>query len=123
MITSLPIAKKLLMATLAVAALTLSACADKEAATTEADTTADAQTAIEQEATGVSDVEQGTKSVNSTVTADDASVNGSVSAEAEADDNKATVDQLGTEEGTEANTIDDSEILDGSETQEHVSSY
>lgn len=121
MITSLPIAKKLLMATLAVAALTLSACADKEAATTDADTTADAQTAIEQEATGVSDVEQGTKSVNSTVTADDASVNGSVSAEA--DDNKATVDQLGTEEGTEANTIDDSEILDGSETQEHVSSY
>ncbi|MBU5616767.1 hypothetical protein KPY62_06605 [Psychrobacter sp. TAE2020] len=121
MITSLPIAKKLLMTALAVAALTLSACADKEAATGEADITADAQTAIEQEATGVSDVEQGTKAVNSTVTVDDPSVNGSASAEA--DDNKATVDELGTEDGIEGNTIDDSEVLEGSETQEHVSTY
>lgn len=85
--------KKWLFSSLAVAALALGACSDKGAATTEDDPTLDAQTQVEQEATGVDDAVQ----VN-----DDVAV-------ATADDDVAVA------------TADDSEVLDGSESEEHIS--
>ena len=121
MITQLSIVKKLLMTSLAVAALTLSACADKDAMTTEGDATGDAQTEVEQQATGVDDVEQVADDVNSTVTSDDPLVNDSASAEA--NDSMVSADELATNDGTEVTVIDETEILDGSETEEHVSTY
>lgn len=102
--------KKWLFSSLAVAALALGACSDKGAATTEEDPTLDAQTQVEQEATGVDDVVQVTEDVNSADISDDPLVNDDV-AVATADDDVAVA------------TADDSEVLDGSESEEHVSTY
>lgn len=79
---------KLGLAAVAALAVTLSACSDKGAATTEDDPTLDAQTQVEQEATGVDDV-----------------------AVASADDDVAVA------------TVDDADVLDGSESEEHISTY
>ena len=105
--------KRWLCATFAASALTLSACADKEKPLDEPeamDTIDDAQTQVEQEATGVDDVVQVTEDVNSADISDDPLVNDDV-AVATADDDVAIA------------TADDSEILDGSESEEHVSTY
>ncbi|MGM8870142.1 hypothetical protein ACS8E3_00455 [Psychrobacter sp. 2Y5] len=90
--------------------LTLSACSDKGAATTEEDPTLDPQTQVEQEATGVDDVAQVTEGVNSADISDDPMVNDDV-AVASADDDIAIA------------TVDDADVLDGSESEEHVSTY
>ena len=107
MIIQASVTKNLLLSSLAAAALTLSACADKEAATTEADSTVDPQTEIEQEATGVDDVEQVTDDVNSAVVDDSLAVDPAL---AEDDMSVVTADE-----------IDDSEVMDGTEEEEHIS--
>lgn len=109
MTTQLSRAKPLLLVAFASVMLTLSACADKGAATTQDDPKADAQTAVEQEATGVNDVEQVTEDVNSAVVDDSLVVDPAIA------ENDATVVTTG--------EIADSEILDGTETEEHVSTY
>lgn len=100
---------KLGLAAVAALALTLSACSDKGAATTEEDPTLDPQTQVEQEATGVDDVVQVTEGVNSADISDDPMVNDV--AVASADDDVAVA------------TVDDADVLDGSESEEHVSTY
>lgn len=107
--------KALLCATLSAAVLTISACADKGSATTEDDPTVDAQTEIEQEATGVDEVEQTSTNVNSTDGVDDALVNDSMPKDNDAD--------MAADNGVIVEGVDDSEVLDGSETEEHVSTY
>lgn len=111
MVTQVSVTKKLLLASIAAAALAVSACADPESATTQddVDAAADPQTAIEQEATGVDDVEQVEEDVNSAVVDDSLAVDPALA------ENDPTV--VTTEE------IADSEILDGTETEEHVSTY
>ena len=110
MIVQASITKKLLLASLTAAALTLSACADKDAATTEGDPTVDPQTEIEQEATGVDDVEQVTDDVNSVdISEDPLAVDPAM---AEDDMSIVTTDEIA-----------DSEIMDGSAEEEHVSTY
>ncbi|MEN2752091.1 hypothetical protein AAIR29_10655 [Psychrobacter sp. FBL11] len=105
--THKPMHKKWLYASLAAAALTLGACADKEAPMSEDETAMDAQVEVEQDATSVDDVEQVTEGVNSADISDDPMVNDDVAV--------ATVD--------ESEVTDDAEILDGSESEEHVSTY
>ena len=100
-----------LFAALAASALTLSACEDKGSNTSEDDPNYDAQTEVEQEATSVDEVEQVTEGVNSADISDDPLVNDDV-AMATADDDVAI-----------ATSADDSEVLDGSESEEHVSTY
>ena len=107
--------KALLCATLSAAVLTISACADKGSATTEDDPTVDAQTEIEQEATGVDDVEQITEGVNSANTSADPAVNDSMPKDSDAD--------MAADDGVIVEGVDDSEILDGRESEEHVSTY
>lgn len=94
--------KKWLYATLAAATLMLGACADKEATTAEADTATDAQVEVEQDATGVSTADK-TNEV----------------AVASADDEAMAV---GNNDDVAVATADD-DVLDGSEEQEHVSTY
>ncbi|MGI9339703.1 MAG: hypothetical protein ACR2PP_03620 [Psychrobacter sp.] len=101
---------KLGLAAVAALAVTLSACSDKGAATTEDDPTLDAQTQVEQEATGVDDVAQVTEGVNSADISDDPMVGDDV-AVASADDDVAVA------------TVDDADVLDGSESEEHISTY
>ena len=101
---------KLGLAAVAALAVTLSACSDKGTATTEDDPTLDAQTQVEQEATGVDDVAQVTEGVNSADISDDPMVDDDV-AVASADDDVAVA------------TVDDADVLDGSESEEHVSTY
>ena len=90
--------KTWLFASLAAAALTLGACADKEPVTTEDETTIDAQTTVEQEAIAEN--------------MDDVAV-------ASADESMV----VGDNDDVAVATADDSEILDGSESEEHVSTY
>lgn len=97
-----PLSKKWLYASLTAAALMLGACSDKSAATTEDDPSYDAQTSVEQAATGV------------------ASTDNEV-AIARADDGMANDDMM-TDDVAVA-TADESEVLDGSESEEHVSTY
>lgn len=106
MIMQISLLKKLSLALVAAAALTLSACADPDSATTQddVDPVADPQTEIEQEATGVSDVEQVTEGVDS------AEVEGSL-----------VVDPVVAEDDAAIITTD--EVLDGTESEEHVSTY
>lgn len=119
MLTQISSIKKLLLASIAASALLLSACADKGAATTEEDPVADPQTEIEQEATGVNDVEQVTEDVNSADTSEDPLVVDPMVAESDA--TIVTTDELAT--GEQGVVIDDSEIIDGTEKEEHVSTY
>ena len=106
-----------LLAGLAASTLALAACSDKGAATTEDDPVADPQTQVEQEATGVDDVEQVTEDIESTETSNDPLVNKVPGAEA--DDSMLEADELGADDAT----MDDAEVLDGSESEEHISTY
>lgn len=103
--------KKLLLASLATIALTLSACADPDSATTQddVDAIADPQTEIEQEATGVDDVAQATENVNSADISDEP-----MAVDATAEDDIAVVT---------ADEVADADIMDGSAEEEHVSTY
>ena len=87
---------------LAAAALTLSACADKGAATTEEDPSVDAQSTVEQQATGVASADTSNEPMSN-----EPMVN----------------DDIGIATADEGVAIDDSEVLDGSEQEEYVSTY
>ncbi|WP_440454466.1 hypothetical protein [Psychrobacter sp. ASPA161_9] len=109
--------KKWLYASLAAAALTLSACADKEAPMSEDETAMDAQAEVEQGAIGVAN--------------DNHMANEDVAVASEDMDmaNDANTDMMNDDVAVaEANDgvavgVDDSEMLDGSESEEHVSTY
>ena len=94
--------KSLLAVSLVAAALTLGACGKKEEAPMETAPAVDAQTAVEDEATGVATEGEG----------DDIAV-------ASADDGMA----VGSNDDVAVATADDAEVLDGTESEEHVSTY
>lgn len=94
--------KKWLMITLAAAALTLSACGKKDEPVAKGEPAVDAQTQVEQEATGV------------------ATANDNVGV-ASANDGMATAD--GATDDVAVATADDTEVMDGTETEEHISTY
>ncbi len=87
---------------LVAAALTLGACGKKDEAPMETASAVDAQTAVEEEATGVAIAGAG----------DDIAV-------ASANDGMA----VGNNDDVAVATADDAEVLDGTESEEHVSTY
>ena len=94
---------------LVAAALSISACGKKDEAPMDVEPTADAQTAVEDEATGVA-----TAGSN-----DDVGV-------ASANDSAANTNEsmvVGENDDVAVATADDAEILDGTESEEHVSTY
>ncbi len=88
---------------LVAAALTLSACGKKDEPPVETAPAVDAQTSVEDEATGVA----------TAGSADDVAV-------ATADNDMAV---SSTEDDVAVATADDAEMMDGTESEEHVSSY
>lgn len=105
-----PTYKHWLYVSLAAVALTLGACADKEPVATEDEVNIDAQTSVEQEAIGVTDAD----TVNDPMDSDGVAV-------ASEDTMNDDVAVASAEDGIA--DVDDSEILDGSESEEHVSTY
>ena len=87
---------------LVAAALSVSACGKKDEAPMDVEPTADAQTPVENNATGVA-------TANST---DDVAV-------ASANDGMA----VGENDDVAVATADDAEVLDGTESEEHISTY
>lgn len=94
---------------LVAAALSISACGKKDEAPMDVEPTADAQTAVEDEATGVA-----TAGSNNDVAV--ASANDSA-----ANTNESMV--VGENDDVTVATADDAEVLDGTESEEHVSTY
>ena len=94
---------------LVAAALSISACGKKDEAPMDVEPTADAQTAVEDEATGVA-----TAGSNDDVAV--ASANDSA-----ANTNESMV--VGENVDVAVATADDAEVLDGTESEEHVSTY
>lgn len=122
--THKPMPKKWLYASLAAAALTLGACADKEAAMTEDETAVDAQTEVEQGATGVASAD----TVNESVTAEPmAGEDVAVASDNMTSDESSDMmnDDVATAQANDGVAVgtDDSEMLDGTESEEHVSTY
>ena len=101
---------------LVAAALTLSACGKKDEAPMEAESPVDAQTAVEDEASGVA-----TAGDSGVATADDSGVATAGDDVAVASANDAVV--VDTNDAVAVATADDSEVLDGTEDSEHVSTY
>ena len=95
---------------LVAAALTLGACGKKDEAPMDVEPTADAKTAVEDEATGVA-----TAGSNDDVAV--ASANDS----AAANTNESMV--VGENDDVAVATADEAEVLDGTESEEHVSTY
>ncbi len=94
---------------LVAAALSISACGKKDEAPMDVEPTADAQTAVEDEATGVA-----TAGSN-----DDVAV-------ASANDSAANTNEamaVGENDDVAVATADEAEVLDGTESEEHVSTY
>ena len=94
---------------LVAAALSISACGKKDEAPMDVEPTADAQTAVEDEATGVA-----TAGNNDDVAV--ASANDSA-----ANTNESMV--VGENDDVAVATADEAEVLDGTESEEHVSTY
>lgn len=92
---------------LVAAALTLSACGKKEEAAVETAPAVDAQTSVEQEAIG---------------TNDDVAVASANDLNNDTDTVVMTDDEIMSGDVAIA-TADEAEVIDGSETQEHVSTY
>ncbi|MDE4454547.1 hypothetical protein [Psychrobacter sp. DAB_AL62B] len=91
-------------------ALTVSACGKKEEAPIEAAPAVDAQTAVEEEATGVA----------TAGSSDDIAV---ASADDSIDANTNEGMAVGSNDDVAVATADDAEIMDGSESEEHISTY
>ena len=89
---------------LVAAALTLGACGKKDEAPMETDSSVDAQTTVEDEATGVA------------TASDDVAV---------ASANEGSTDDVAVASANDEVTVgaDDKEVLDGTEDSEHVSTY
>ncbi len=104
--------KKLLFITLAATALTLSACGKKNDPALEGEPAVEAQTSVEQEATGVAtaDASNGV----AVASADDGRADEGLAVDSDADLMNGNVGVA---------TADESEILDGSESEEHISTY
>ena len=94
---------------LVAAALSISACGKKDEAPMDVEPTTDAQTAVEDEATGVA-----TAGSNDDVAV--ASANDSA-----ANTNESMV--VGENDDVAVATADEAEVLDGTESEEHVSTY
>ena len=86
--------------------MTLSACGKKDDAPMETEPAVDAQTTVETEATGVATAES----------SDDVAV---ASADTSVDDAMA----VGDNDDVAVATADDVEVLDGTESSEHISTY
>ena len=95
---------------LVAAALSISACGKKDEAPMDVQPTADAQTAVEDEATGVA-----TAGSNDNVAV--ASANDS----AAANNNEAMA--VGPNDDVAVATADDAEVIDGTGSEEHISTY
>ena len=94
---------------LVAAALSISACGKKDEAPMDVQPTADAQTAVEDEATGVATAGSNDVAV--------ASANGS----AAANNNEAMA--VGPNDDVAVATADDAEVIDGTKSEEHISTY
>ena len=94
---------------LVAAALSISACGKKDEAPMDVEPTADAQTAVEDEATGVATA--GSNDDVAVASANDSAANTSESMVVGENDDVAVA------------TADDAEVLDGTESEEHVSTY
>lgn len=97
---------------LVAAALSISACGKKDEAPMDVQPTADAQTAVEDEATGVA-----TAGSNDDVAV--ASANDGVNTNA--NNNEAMA--VGPNDDVAVATADDAEVIDGTESEEHISTY
>jgi len=94
---------------LVAAALSISACGKKDEAPMDVEPTADAQTAVEDEATGVATA--GSNDDVAVASANDSAANTSESMVVGENDDVAVA------------TADEAEVLDGTESEEHVSTY
>ena len=94
---------------LVAAALSISACGKKDEAPMDVEPTADAQTAVEDEATGVATA--GSNDDVAVASANDSAVN----------TNESMV--VGENDDVAVATADEAEVLDGTESEEHVSTY
>ena len=94
---------------LVAAALSVSACGKKDEAPMEVEPTADAQTAVEDEATGVATA--GSNDDVAVASANDSAVN----------TNESMV--VGENDDVAVATADEAEVIDGTESEEHVSTY
>ena len=97
---------------LVAAALSISACGKKDEAPMDVEPTADAQTTVEDEATGVA-----TAGSNDDVAV--ASANDGVNTNA--NNNEAMA--VGPNDDVAVATADDAEVIDGTESEEHISTY
>lgn len=100
---------------LVAAALTLGACGKKDEAPMETETTVDAQTAVEDEATGIATAGDDVAVASAN---DGRAVGNKDVAVARADDTA-----VATGDDVEVGSQDDADMLDGTEDQEHVSTY
>ena len=94
---------------LVAAALSISACGKKDEAPMDVQPTADAQTAVEDEATGVATA--GNNDDIAVASANDSAAN----------TNESMV--VGENDDVAVATADEAEVLDGTESEEHVSTY
>jgi len=94
---------------LVAAALSISACGKKDEAPMDVEPTADAQTAVEDEATGVATA--GNNDDIAVASANDSAAN----------TNESMV--VGENDDVAVATADEAEVLDGTESEEHVSTY
>lgn len=108
-----PMLKKWLYASVAASALALSACADNETPAIEDETAMDAQVEVEQGATNVDDDTAMAASEDTAYASDDMP----------SEDSDMMNDDVAVATAGESEVADDSEILDGSESEEHVSTY
>lgn len=108
-----PMLKKWLYASVAASALALSACADNETPAIEDETAMDAQVEVEQGATSVDDDTAMAASEDTAYASDDMP----------SEDSDMMNDDVAVATANESEVADDPEILDGSESEEHVSTY
>ena len=108
-----PMLKKWLYASVAASALSLGACADNETPAIEDETAMDAQVEVEQGATSVDDDTAMAASEDTAYASDDMP----------SEDSDMMNDDVAVAMANESEVADDPEILDGSESEEHVSTY
>lgn len=119
---------------LVAAALSVSACGKKDDAPMDAEPAADAQTAVENDATGVATANStdgvatagGTDDVGVASANEPAIVTGNVTNDTNttnANSNATDGMAVGENDDVGVATADDAEVLDGTESEEHISTY
>lgn len=123
------LSKKWLYGSIAAAALTLGACADNDPSLSEPEAMEnvdDAQTPVEQQATDVASTDEAGNEMGST-RGEVASLDGGTTSEdADMTDDMATETLTNEDIGVADSTavgVNDADIIDGSESEEHVSTY